>query len=191
MSVAPLPEPVRLFDSPDNPTCRRYTDQDREAAYQLWRTTAGRSLRRVAESTGVALSTVAAWSQREGWVERAKRDDDDDRRSVRSSIASLVMGEALKSVEVVRKLRDDETGKTPAKVRFDSATWLAGLAGIVPVTKVESLTRPADDEQPATLTPQAAAALSQEERSRRKREYEEAYAAEARALAAASEPATA
>ena len=74
MSAAPLPEPVRLFDSPESPNGRRYTDADREAAFQCWRTVGGRSLRRVAEITGVALSTVAGWSTRDGWVERGPND---------------------------------------------------------------------------------------------------------------------
>ena len=144
---------VRLLDSPTNPHGRRYSPEEKEAAYQLWRTTAGRSHRRVAEATGIAASTVGTWSQEDGWVERARREDDEDAKSVRRSIRAVVNEQVLKSVEVAVKLRDDE--KVPPKTRLDAAVWLPGIGGVAPVKQAPDLTAPAHD-QPAPerhLTP--------------------------------------
>ena len=106
------------------------------------------------------------------WPGRAKREDEDDRKSVRMSIPSLVNREILKSIATAVKLRDDESGKTPPKMRLEAAQWIAGVGGVAPVKVVENLTRPGDDERPAALTPEAVAALSPEERRRLRIKYE-------------------
>ena len=179
LAADPTALPVRLLGSPERPNGRRYSQDEKDAAFELWRTTGGRSLRAVAEATSIAASTLGTWHQRDDWPGRAKRADQDARKSVRLSIGSVVTREILKSIQTAITLRDDALGKTPAKVRLEAAQWIAGVGGVAPVKVVENLTRPADDE-PATLTREAASALSQEERTRRKREYEEAYAAKAR-----------
>jgi hypothetical protein len=141
-------EPVQLFNSHGN----RYAAVDHEAAYQSWKLAAGRSLRKTADATGISLSTLAGWSKEDGWPCRAQQEDHQDAESLRSCIAGVVTTEAVKSIATAAKLRDDETGKTPPKVRLDAAVWLAGLAGVAPVKQVMNLTertRPElDPDQP-------------------------------------------
>ena len=118
---------------------RRYSAAEKEAAYQAWRIAAGRSLRRTAELTGIAHGTLGNWSKDDGWQERARREDREEAESVREALHGIITGHAIRSIETAAKLRDDESGKTPPKVRLDAAVWLAGLAGVVPVQKSQVL----------------------------------------------------
>ena len=67
----------------------------------------------------------------------------------------------MKSIRVAASLRDDETGKTPPKVRLDAAVWLAGVAGVVPAKQGLDLAAalrpapvgPSEDEGDRALTP--------------------------------------
>ena len=115
-----------------NPHANRYTAADREAAYQAWRFASGRSLRKTAELTGIAHGTLGNWSKEGGWQGRARGEDAAEAESLRGALAALAATEAAKSIRVAASLRDDETGKTPPKVRLDAAVWLAGVAGVVP-----------------------------------------------------------
>ena len=152
-------EPVQLFDS--DPHGRRYAGADRERAYQLWRSTAGRSYRKVSDSLGIALSTVAQWARRDGWVARAEREDAAERESVRSYVGALFEAEVERSVRVIRDLRD---GATNEKVRFESATFLLAMAGHAPVKQTSATLRakPRDDADISapTLTPEERRAIA-------------------------------
>ena len=68
MAEATAVNVVQLSNSPGN----RYTPQQREETYLLWRTVGGRSLRKTAEATGISPATLSNWSKEEGWAERAK-----------------------------------------------------------------------------------------------------------------------
>ena len=151
-------EPVRLFDSHGN----RYTPADREAAYVSWKVASGRSLRKTADLTGISVSTLAGWSKDDGWQERARREDAEDAESLRSALRGLHDSEALKSLRTAAALRDDESGKTPPKVRLDASIWLAGIAGIAPVKKTLDLTEPSRDK-PKAVIPEDLSGLSVEE----------------------------
>ena len=76
----------------------------------------------------------------------------------------------------------------PWQARVNASTALLDRFGIAPTTKHIFEQQP-EAPSVATLTPQAASALSQDERNRRKREYEEREAAKARGEE--PEPATA
>ena len=139
---------MQLFNSHGN----RYAAVDHEAAYQSWKLAAGRSLRKCGELTGISVGTLATWSKDDGWQRRAQGEDDEDAKLLRGALAGVVTSEAVKSIATAAKLRDDETGKTPPKVRLDASIWLAGLAGVAPVKQVMDLTartRPeVDPDQP-------------------------------------------
>lgn len=132
-------EPVQLFNSHGT----RYTAVEREAAYQSWRLASGRSLRKTAEATGISLSTLAGWSGEDGWRARVEREDAEDAESLRSCIGGVVVSEAIASIQMAAKLRDDETGAVPPKVKLDAAIWLAGIAGVSPAKVVVDLTKAA------------------------------------------------
>ena len=125
-----------------NPHGRRYTAAAKEAAYQAWRIAAGRPLRRTAALTGIAHGTLGNWSKDDGWQERARREDREEAESVREALHGIITGHAIRSIETAAKLRDDESGKTPPKVRLDAAVWLAGLAGVVPIQKSQVVAPP-------------------------------------------------
>jgi hypothetical protein len=127
---------VRLHDSDPNPNGRRYTQEDREAAYLLWKTTAQRSQRKTAELLDIAGSTIGTWSQKDGWVERAEREAAEAAESVRTSMGAMLLPEIMKSVETIIEIRDDKTA--PPRDRLAAAMQMLGLAGIAPVTKAQT-----------------------------------------------------
>lgn len=118
-----------------DPRSRRYTEDEKNGAYLLWRVTAGRSCREVARRLDVHEQTVAAWRDAGRWVERADKEDSEDVQSMRHAIGAVVATEVVPSLETARKLRDDPN--VDARVRLDAAKWLAGLAGVAPVSKIE------------------------------------------------------
>jgi hypothetical protein len=143
-----------------HPNGRRYTEGDKDAVYLVWKTAAGRSRRKTAELTGVSANTVDGWAKDGDWVGRARREDAEDARSLNEALRGVVATHALRSIEVAAKLRDDESGKTPAKTRLEAAIWLAAVAGIAPVKQSVDLTRreaPARDEAPAPVAKDPAA----------------------------------
>lgn len=115
---------VQLSD----PRGTRYTREQKEEAYLLWRTGAGRSLRKVAELTGISAGTLSNWARDEDWATRAQRDDAETAKLLQSCIGSVIIEQALKSLDTVIHLRDDAA--TPPKVRLDAAVFMAGLAGV-------------------------------------------------------------
>lgn len=116
-----------------NPHGNRYTAADRERTYQLWRTGAGRSLRKLAELSGISHGTLGNWSKEDHWQDRAFREDQEEAQLVRETLGSVLNDQVLKSIEVVVKIRDDLAAS--AKDRLNAAQWLAGVAGVAPVTK--------------------------------------------------------
>ena len=100
---------------------RRYSPDEKEGAYQTWRFAAGRSRRKTAELTGISPGTIDNWHRDDGWAARAKRDDDDDAKLLNQALRGLKYAEALKSIATAATLRDDESGKTPPKVRLDAS----------------------------------------------------------------------
>lgn len=113
----------------------RYTDADKEAAYQYWRTAGGRSFRRTASKLKIADNTIRSWAQSQDWAVRANSEDNEDVYAVRAGTAALVTQELVKSIETVVEVRDDPAAKH--KDRLMAAFWLAGLAGVSPVSRIE------------------------------------------------------
>lgn len=116
-------------------TGKRYTDQDRDGAYLLWRTTAGRSCRKVAHRLGINERTIYNWRDSHGWIDKANHEDQDDYASSRIGVAAIVVNELVPSIEEAVRIRDHGTDD---KVRLAAAQWLAGLAGVSPVSKIET-----------------------------------------------------
>jgi len=147
--------PVQLSNAHAN----RYTVVDREAAYQVWRLSGGRSLRQTAELTRVSLGTLGNWSKGDGWQDRARREDAEAAQSLRGALRAAMTEHALRSIATAAELRDDASGRTPPKVRLDASIWLAGIAGIAPVKATVDLSPAADlydagdpiDETPLSL----------------------------------------
>ena len=151
-------ELVRLIDSPN---ARRYSGLDREAAYQLWRSAAARSLRRVAETLDVSPSTVGSWSQAGGWTARAAAEDAEDAQGVRASIAAAVAAQVGRSLETVVALRDDPA--VPARDRLAAAFALLAMAGVPTRQSASTLTATVAPDRSA---PDRPAKLSDAERAR-------------------------
>ncbi len=118
---------------------RRYTEAEKEAAYQLYRSVAGRSTAKVARLTGIAERTLDDWRHDQGWVARAEQEAREAAELWSGALSLVVREQALASVLTAAQLRDDPA--TPPKVRLDAAIWLAGLAGYSPVTKAATLTQ--------------------------------------------------
>lgn len=124
---------------PDNaaidPRARRYTAEERAGAYLLWRTTCGRSLRKVSARLNISMPSLIAWKRDDGWESLADQEDHDDFSSSRLGVAAIVVNELVPSIEEAVRIRDHGTDD---KVRLAAAQWLAGLAGVSPVSKIET-----------------------------------------------------
>ncbi len=176
--AAEILELAQLGDSDLAKHGRRYTEAEKEAAYQLYRSVAGRSTAKVARLTGIAERTLDNWRHDHGWAARAEQEAREAAELWSGALSLVVREQALASVLTAAELRDDPT--TPPKVRLDAAIWLAGLAGYSPVAKMATLTQqilpptpsatpsaPADHgthAMPAVLTREQAAALTPEQR---------------------------
>lgn len=115
---------------------KRYTDQDRDAAYFLWRTSAGRSCRKVASQLSINPRTIYTWRDDHDWINRANQDDQDDYASSRIGVAAVVVNQLVPSILRAVAIRDDPN--VDPRVQLDAAKWLAGLAGVSPVSKIET-----------------------------------------------------
>lgn len=129
---------AKLTQLPDltDPHGRRYTDEDKELAYETWKTVGGRSLRRTADLLEISPSTLGTWQQRGDWIERAKADDVANVESVKLSIRALAIPRANKAMMVIESIMDNEAAST--RDRLEAAKWMAGIAGYAPVTKAET-----------------------------------------------------
>ena len=147
--------PVQLFDSTDRSRHgTRYTGEDREDAYQSWKAGSGRSLRRTSEMTGIAVGTLSTWSREEGWQGRARREDAEDREALARAMRGLGVGAALRAIQRIEKLADNEGGDVPHRVRFEANEWLAGIAGVSPNKPLPIEPEPAAEaEEIEVLTP--------------------------------------
>jgi hypothetical protein len=126
---------AELVNSGLDPRGRRYTAQERDAAYQYWRLAAGRSCSKVEQQLGIDRNTVMAWRDADGWIARADAEDHEDIAANRQGLGALVATQLVKNIETVIEIRDDK--EQPGKVRLDASAYLNGLMGVVPVTKIE------------------------------------------------------
>ncbi len=137
--AAAILEVTQLGDSGATKHGRRYSDAEREAAYQLYRSVAGRSTAKLARLTGIAERTLDNWRHDHGWAGRAEQEAREAAELWSGALSLVVREQALASVLTAAQLRDDPA--TPPKVRLDAAIWLAGLAGYSPVAKTATLTQ--------------------------------------------------
>ena len=128
-------ELVQLEQSETDKFGRRYTPEERAAWYLYWRTVAGRSCRKVALKFGVDPRTILAERDSGNWPATADQEDHDDFSSSRIGVAAIVVNELVPSIEEAVRIRDHGTDD---KVRLAAAQWLAGLAGVSPVSKIET-----------------------------------------------------
>lgn len=145
---------VQLSDSPENRNGKRYTPEDKAAAYECWRTFGARSLRKVSELTGIAVSTLGTWSQAEGWVKRAAEDAKHERKSVLTSIETIVSNQRIEAIERMIDIAKD--AQTPTRDKIAANIWLAGIGGVVPVQRSEVRHQHVDEDED---TPRAATML--------------------------------
>ncbi len=134
-----MDEPVaaQLVPFPEERRAIRYTSADRDAAYTVWRTVAGRSILRTSQLTGINRKTLDAWRQDDGWPTRA---DDDDRAMLeqhQGAVAATIATQVLPSILTAVQIRDDPTASN--KDRLAAAMWLAGLAAVSPVQRSTSV----------------------------------------------------
>ncbi len=137
--AAEIVDLAQLGDSDAAKHGRRYTEAEKEAAYQLYRSVAGRSTAKVARLTGIAERTLDNWRHDWGWAARAEQEAREAAELWSGALSLVVREQALASVLTAAQLRDDPA--TPPKVRLDAAIWLAGLAGYSPVAKTATLTQ--------------------------------------------------
>ncbi len=146
--AAEIVDLAQLGDSDLAKHGRRYTAAEKEAAYQLYRSVAGRSTAKVARLTGIAERTIDNWRHDLGWTARAEQEAREAVELWSGALSLVVREQTLASVLTAAQLRDDPT--TPPKVRLDAAIWLAGLAGYSPVAKTATLTQQISTPVPST-----------------------------------------
>lgn len=139
--VAQRVDPIQLSNYQDDPRGRRYSDLEREQAYVTWRYEGRRSFTKTSELTTIAVNTLRSWHQSDGWAERADTEDSEAIEMVRVALAAEIVDEATKSLDTIKKVRDDASA--PHKVRLDAAIWVMGVLGVSPIAKTANLERPA------------------------------------------------
>ena len=77
-----------------------YTEADREAAFEAWRTAAGRSHARLARLTGLSRETVHTWATRYDWPRRARALDAEEAGGALLSAAAIIRRHLLGAVQV-------------------------------------------------------------------------------------------
>lgn len=99
---------------------------DAEAAFHLYLHAAGRSYLKVAELSGVSLSTIRFWASRDRWSDQATLLEDHARRANRQHILSELDLGMPKALRTIRTLIDE--GKSE-KVRLDASSRWVDLWG--------------------------------------------------------------
>lgn len=127
---------VQLPNQAIDPRGQRYTDIDKEAAYQLWRTAGGRSCRRVGEALGIHVNTLYDWRDKHAWIARADSEDSEDVVAIRHGVAALVTQQLVKNVQTAVEIRDNP--ENAPRDRMAAVQWLSGIAGVSPVMKNET-----------------------------------------------------
>jgi hypothetical protein len=135
----------RLHDSAPAANGRRYTTEEREAAFLSWVAVDRRSFAKTGKSTAIAESTLREWARLDDWTGRAAEWDVAAAESARVGVFSTVTEELAKSIKTVVDIRDDPT--QPGRVRLDAALAVLAIAGIS--------TRPAPSAKPADSQPRA------------------------------------
>ena len=128
-----LAAPVQPIDSAERAKHGvRYTPEEKEGAYQAWRVAAGRSLRRAADLTGIALGTLSNWSRDDRWGVRAAREDAEDAAALNRAIRGLGVAAAVRAVGRIERLAENAGGRVPERVQLEANVWLAAVAGVSP-----------------------------------------------------------
>jgi hypothetical protein len=163
------------IEADGDPRGKRYTDDDREAAYLLWSTTAKQSLQAVGRATGISCSTLGTWHQTKRWQDRYESEQHARAQLLRSGIVGKVAGEIEKSVDVLIEIRDNTEAAN--RDRRQAAVDLLSLAGLNPNAKQAEPPKPAprytptddraEDDPHLPMDQRVARAM---ERQRRRRE---------------------
>ena len=155
---------------------RRYTVEEIETAYQLWRIPAGRNLTEVARRLNLPRQTVARWRDDHGWIERANKEAAETVASLPEAIGALVATETVRCIETVIQIRDNPDASP--KDRLSAAFWLAGIGGVGPVSRIEHAVKPKTpgDDGPVSpadigqLPPDRLAAMEADYRTRKRQD---------------------
>lgn len=135
LPTQPADELVAIDHDDRDPRGKRYTPEDRETAYLVWKAH-GRSITKAADKIGATEATVGNWKRGDGWDARAAREDRITQGAARATVAATIATELEKSIATVVEIRDDTTAAK--RDRFLAATWLAGVAGVAPVVKADT-----------------------------------------------------
>jgi hypothetical protein len=137
---------VQLSDYEANRNGRRYTAVEKEAAYLQWKSAGGRSLRKTAAALDISPSTLSNWYHDDGWKKRVVDEDREDIQSMHAGMRMRSVAGMPRNFEVAEEIRDDPT--KPGRDRLAALQWLAGVAGVVPVTKSETSFVNASPDEP-------------------------------------------
>jgi transposase-like protein len=112
----------------------QWTDEQREDAYQFYRTDGGRSLRRTSELLGIHLRTLGYWSRVHGWQQRMLDDDGRD-AELRHQTARMKLINELDPL--IDNMVDLAYRAEKDKDRIDASKFLLQLMGYSPIQKIQ------------------------------------------------------
>jgi hypothetical protein len=92
----------------------------------------GLSYAQIGKLLDVPKGTIGRWAVEDRWRERVVAEHARDRARVAQQIAGFLAAELPKSLDVLRELRDNADGQTPAKVRLDAGKTLIAFAAQAP-----------------------------------------------------------
>ena len=149
-----------------DPTAYPILRPDRLTAFELYRIMEPRSLRKLAEQTGIPFGTLTVWSSNDRWTARLRTEQDQARRAIRQQADAWMIGSLpakLKQLEDELSRIEDvyrDTGDglvhvakaTPASVRARLLMYCVDRA--IPITAPTTEDAPTEEQQvdPATLS---------------------------------------
>lgn len=146
---------------------KRYDDETKELAYELWAYVTGENARDVAvmlsrEGVTVPERTVRDWATRYGWAERVATELDTLAPAIRAKTArELVIGGLEAARTLRRSVRADlEGGERPDKTAVAAAVALLDRAGFSPLGRTAAPDVAAPDTGQRSLPDVAALSLA-------------------------------
>lgn len=112
----------------------QWTDEQREDAYEFYRTEGGRSLRRTSAMLGIHLRTLGYWSRVHGWQQRMLDDDGRDAELRHQTAKMKLVNELDPLIDHMVHLAYTAQKE---KDQIDAGKFLLQLMGYSPIQKIQ------------------------------------------------------
>lgn len=141
------PGPLSLVESDAADTSahgRRYSPQQKEAAYSVWKAVA-RSMAKTAAATGISRNTLTDWHRHGEWSSRADQEDRETGDAFRDIHWKILGDQVLPNILTAIEIRDNTDASN--KDRLNAVQWLSGIVGFKEAEKQVERPQPTTDNR--------------------------------------------